>query len=67
MNKIISQHSKEFDFDAVVNLMDDDIRKEIHYGLVADITDQEFYNLYCKAHKLKFEEEFEFNVRNPQV
>jgi hypothetical protein len=44
-------------FEAAVNLMDDDLREEIHREL-APCTEQEFLDEYVKRHKEKFGEEF---------
>lgn len=48
----------EVDFDAVVNMMDDEIREELHNKL-APCTDQEFVDAYIEAHKAKYGEQFE--------
>lgn len=45
------------DFDAVVNLMDDDLREGVHAKL-APCTYQAFLVAYAKAHKAKFGEDF---------
>lgn len=49
-----------FDYDAVVNLMDDDLREELHLEL-APCTNQEFVDAYVKRHAEKFGEEFTVN------
>jgi hypothetical protein len=67
MTKIINAHGKEFDFDAVVNLMDDTIRETLHNNITDEITAQVFFDVYCKMHEVEFNEEFEFNKLNPQV
>ena len=46
------------DFDAVVNMMDDEIREKLHNKL-APCTDQEFMDAYVEAHEAKFNERFE--------
>ena len=48
----------EVDFDVVVNMMDDEIREELHNGL-APCTDQEFVDAYVEAHEAKYGEQFE--------
>ena len=48
------------DFDAAVNLMDDEIREAVHADL-APCTDQEFINEYAKRHEAKYGEAFEIN------
>ena len=46
------------DFDAAVNMMDDEIREKLHNKL-APCTDQEFMDAYIEAHEAKFNERFE--------
>lgn len=48
----------EADFDVVVNMMDDEIREELHNKL-APCTDQEFVDAYIEAHEAKYNERFE--------
>jgi len=57
---VIIYNGKPFDCDAAVNLMDDDLREELHAEL-APCTDQEFFDAYVKAHLEKFGEEFVIN------
>ena len=45
-------------FDAAVNLMDDELREEIHMDL-APCTDEEFLREYEKRHFEKYGEEFQ--------
>lgn len=45
------------DFDACVNLMDDNLRERLH-DLLAPCTDQEFLDAYVVAHRAKHGEEF---------
>ena len=59
MEKIIL-NGKEFDADAVINLMDDDLREEIHATFAGE-TEQEFIDAYAAAHAVKFGEEFVVN------
>lgn len=47
MKTIKNQYGKEFDNDAVVDMMDDELREELHMD-IAPCTDQEFYEEYCK-------------------
>ncbi len=44
---------KEVNYDAAVDLMDDDIREELHLEM-APCTNQEFLDAYCKAHYNKY-------------
>ena len=48
------------DFDAAVNLMDDEIREAVHAD-IAPCTDQEFMDEYVKRHEAKYGETFEIN------
>lgn len=49
----------EVDYDACVNLMDDEIREELHAEYAGEVTEQEFLDLYCEAHYKKYGQEFE--------
>lgn len=53
----VNEVIKEGYYDAAVNLMDDELREEIHADL-APCTDEEFLTEYCKRHAEKFGEEF---------
>lgn len=44
-------------YDAAVNLMDDEIREEIHAEL-APCTEEEFLEEYMKRHEEKYNEQF---------
>ena len=52
----VTLNNQTIDFDAAVNLMDDDIREELH-GKGID-NEQEFMDAYAAAHEAKFDEEF---------
>lgn len=56
-NKVLL-NGYEVDFDVVVNMMDDEIREELHNKL-ATCTDQEFVDAYIEAHEAKYGEQFE--------
>ena len=61
MSKRVNLNGKTIDFDAAVNLMNDEIREELH-NKMAPCTDQEFIDAYAKAHADKYDgEEFEVN------
>lgn len=45
-------------YEAAVNLMDDEIREELHNEM-APCTDLEFLEAYMKRHEEKYGEEFE--------
>ena len=49
----------EVDFDACVNLMDDDIREELHMEMAGECTEQEFLDAYCERHLAKYGTGFE--------
>jgi len=69
---ITNQAGTEIDFDAAVELMDDDLRERLHNG-DGDPTgsndrpgdEQEFFKWYCRLHRERFGEEFEPNKANP--
>lgn len=46
------------DFDACVQLMDDEIREELNRE-IGGCTEQEFLDAYCEEHEEKYGEEFE--------
>lgn len=52
-------NGQEVDFDACVELMDDDIREELHAEYAGEVTNQQFLELYCAAHYKKYGEEFD--------
>lgn len=62
----------DIDFDAAVELMDDELRESLHSGggdpsgsndTPGD--EQEFFAWYCRLHLVRFGDEFEPNKRNP--
>lgn len=57
MKKVLL-NNHEVDFDAAVNMMDDEIREALHNEL-APCTEQEFMDAYVKAHEVKYNEQFE--------
>jgi len=61
---VINQYGKEIDFDAAVNLMDDDIREQLHDEL-APCTPQVFFDAYVSAHEKKFGEDWVLDNPNP--
>lgn len=58
MGTVINSAGKTIDFEAAVNIMDDELRESVHFEL-APCADQEFFDAYCKRHFEKFGEEFE--------
>ena len=51
-------NTTSIDFDAAVNLMDDEIREALHAEL-APCTEQEFLDAYCVEHQSKYGEPFQ--------
>lgn len=51
--KKVMLNGSEVSFEACVNLMDDDIREELHAEL-APCSDQEFLDAYIERHAEKF-------------
>mgnify|MGYP007099698657 CR=1 FL=1 len=64
MKKVININGTEIDFDAAVELMDDDVREAVHAEFVP-CTEQEFFTAYEKAHADKFGQEWELSKANP--
>jgi len=61
---VINQYGKTLNFAAAVNLMDDDIREQLHNEL-APCTDQVFFDAYVNAHAVKFGENWVLDDPNP--
>ena len=57
---LVMLNNEAVDFEVAVNLMDDDIREEVHADL-APCTDQEFMDEYVKRHEAKYGETFVIN------
>lgn len=58
LEKLASQYVEDedghlVDYDAAVEMMDDDLREELHREM-APCTNQEFYDAYVKAHAAKY-------------
>lgn len=54
---IVTILRNNIDFEAVILLMDNTIREELHK--IADgWTEQEFANEYCRRHRVKFGQDF---------
>lgn len=52
-------NGSEIDFEAAVNLMDDEIREELHAEL-SPCGNQEFLDAYVERHAQKYGEDFQF-------
>ena len=61
---VINKEGTEINYDVAVQLMDDDIREELHADL-SPCSEQEFFTAYEKAHEEKFGEEWELSKKNP--
>ena len=62
--KVINMNGTEINYEAAVELMDDEIRESLHFEL-APCTEQEFFTAYEKAHAEKYGEEWELSKENP--
>ena len=64
MTTVKNSNNVTINYDAAVELMDDDIREELAAEL-APCTEQEFFAAYAKAHAERFGEEWELDKANP--
>lgn len=62
--EVTNKYGAKIDYDAAVNLMDDDIREKLAAEL-APCTDQEFFMAYCEAHAAKYGEEWTLDSAHP--
>lgn len=62
--KVINMNGTEINYEVAVELMDDELREELHMDL-SPCTDQEFFTAYEKAHAEKYGEEWELSKENP--
>lgn len=63
-NTVKNEYGYEMDFEAAVNMMDADVREQVHRD-IAPCTDQEFFDAYCKAHEEMFGEPFFLTEPHP--
>jgi len=61
---VINQYGKTLNYDAAVNLMDDDLREQLHTEL-APCTNQDFFDAYVSAHAQKFGADWVLDDPNP--
>lgn len=61
---VINEYGVQIDYEAAVNLMDDELREEIHMD-IAPCTEQEFFDEYARRHEQKFGEPWELAKPNP--
>lgn len=66
MTMVINSNGTSIDYDAAVELMDDDLREEVAADL-APCTEQEFFTEYCKRHAVKFGALWELDKSNPHI
>ena len=68
-NIVTNGYGVDINYGVAVNLMDDEIREQLHEELVMqsdqDCTEQKFFDEYCKAHEDKYGEEWELAKENP--
>lgn len=64
MTMVINSYGVQIDYDAAVELMDEEIREEVAADL-APCTEQEFFTEYAKRHAEKYGEEWELDKSNP--
>ena len=64
MTIVINSNDASIDYDAAVELMDDNLREEVAADL-APCTEQEFFTEYCKRHAAKFGAPWELDKSNP--
>jgi hypothetical protein len=64
MTTVTNTNGKEIEFEAAVNLMDDEIRETLAND-GNERTEQEFFSAYEKAHEAKYGEEWELSKANP--
>jgi hypothetical protein len=64
MTTVTNTNGKEIDFEAAVNLMDDEIRETLAND-GKEYTEQEFFAAYEKAHEAKYGEQWEISKANP--
>ena len=64
MSMVKNENGTKIDFDAAVNLMDDEIRGNLNEEM-SPCSEQEFFSAYEKAHKEKYGEEWELSKENP--
>lgn len=62
--KVINKNGIEINFEAAVELMDDELRERIHDEL-APCTEQEFFEAYETAHAAKYGADWDLSSANP--
>lgn len=57
MTTITDNAGHSIEFDAAVQLMDDELREAVHSD-IAPCSEQDFYNEYCRRHSEKYGVDF---------
>ena len=63
---VTNSNGTRIDFDLAINLMDDDLREQLHAEL-APCSEQEFFTAYAMSHANRFGEEWEPDKQNPTI
>ena len=63
-NIVKNINGAEINYQAAEILMDDELREQLHME-IAPCSEQEFFRAYEKAHKNRFEKEWELSDANP--
>lgn len=61
---VTNEYGVVIDYKVAENLMDAELREKIAYELQL-VSDQEFFDIYCKEHERVFGEEWELSKKNP--
>ena len=59
--KVALVDGQKYDFEAIVNLMDNEIREKVYTELDIPCSPQEFVKAYAEKHMKKFKREFKIN------
>ena len=62
--KVTNMNGTEINYEAAVELMDDEICESLNFEL-SPCTEQEFFTAYENAHAEKYGEEWELSKENP--
>ncbi len=61
---VLNEYGREIEVGAAINIMDDDIREELH-SEIAPCSPVNFFRAYCVKHRERHGEDFEPNKMNP--
>lgn len=62
--RVQNRHGDDMDYEAAVQMMDDDLREALHEELVPT-TPQRFFDAYAQTHREKFGEDWILDTSNP--